>query len=253
MSHFLAVSPPNIEGWRQIGELSVAFVLSMLIGIEREIRQKSAGLRTHTLVGVGAALFMLISKYGFNDVLRPGLVELDPSRMAAQIVSGVGFLGAGLIFVRRDSVRGLTTAAAVWVTAAVGAASGAGLPILAVAATVIYFIVAVTFPVLTNRLPHASTVISVIRVRYPEGQGILRDVLQLATTRGFTLSEISTESDGYRLPQHLNKDSSNEEVAMVSVTLQVRGRALVNDLVAALTELQGVDAVLADDINSNAE
>jgi len=225
----------------------------MLIGIEREIRQKSAGLRTHTLVGVGAALFMLISKYGFNDVLRPGLVELDPSRMAAQIVSGVGFLGAGLIFVRRDSVRGLTTAAAVWVTAAVGAASGAGLPILAVAATVIYFIVAVTFPVLTNRLPHASTVISVIRVRYPEGQGILRDVLQLTTTRGFTLSEISTESDGYRLPQHLNKDSSNEEIAMVSVTLQVRGRALVNDLVAALTELQGVDAVLADDINSNAE
>lgn len=253
MNHFLGVSPPNIEGWRQIGELSVAFVLSMLIGIEREIRQKSAGLRTHTLVGVGAALFMLISKYGFNDVLRPGLVELDPSRMAAQIVSGVGFLGAGLIFVRRDSVRGLTTAAAVWVTAAVGAASGAGLPILAVAATVIYFIVAVTFPVLTNRLPHASTVISVIRVRYPEGQGILRDVLQLATTRGFTLSEISTESDGYRLPQHLNKDSSNEEIAMVSVTLQVRGRALVNDLVAALTELQGVDAVLADDINSNAE
>jgi putative Mg2+ transporter-C (MgtC) family protein len=196
---------------------------------------------------------MLISKYGFNDVLRPGLVELDPSRMAAQIVSGVGFLGAGLIFVRRDSVRGLTTAAAVWVTAAVGAASGAGLPILAVAATVIYFIVAVTFPVLTNRLPHASTVMSVIRVRYPEGQGILRDVLQLATTRGFTLSEISTESDGYRLPQHLNKDGSNEEIPMVSVTLQVRGRALVNDLVAALTELRGVDAVLADDVNSNSE
>ena len=83
----------------------MAFLLSMLIGVEREIRQKSAGLRTHTLVGVGAALFMLISKYGFNDVLRPGLVELDPSRMAAQILSGVGFLGAGLIFVRRDSVR----------------------------------------------------------------------------------------------------------------------------------------------------
>jgi putative Mg2+ transporter-C (MgtC) family protein len=107
----------------------MAFLLSMLIGVEREVRQKSAGLRTHTLVGVGAALFMLISKYGFNDVLRPCLVELDPSRMAAQIVSGVGFLGAGLIFVRRDSVRGLTTTAAVWVTAAVGAACGAGLPI----------------------------------------------------------------------------------------------------------------------------
>jgi putative Mg2+ transporter-C (MgtC) family protein len=133
MNQLFATSPPNIEGRLQISELAVAFLLSMLIGVEREIRQKSAGLRTHTLVGVGAALFMLISKYGFNDVLRPAMIELDPSRMAAQIVSGVSFLGAGLIFVRRDSVRELTTAAAVWVTAAVGAAGGAGLPVLAVA------------------------------------------------------------------------------------------------------------------------
>jgi putative Mg2+ transporter-C (MgtC) family protein len=253
MNSFLAASPPNIEGWLQISELGVAFLLSMMIGVEREIRQKSAGLRTHTLVGVGAALFMLISKYGFNDVLRPGLVELDPSRMAAQIVSGVGFLGAGLIFVRRDSVRGLTTAAAVWVTAAVGAACGAGLPILAGAATVIYFIVAVTFPALTTRLPHSSSVISVIRVRYPDGQGILREVLQLATNRGFALSEISTEPDGYQRAQSTTSADPQNDVAMVSVTLQVRGRALVNDLVAALTELHGVDAVLADDVDSSAE
>jgi putative Mg2+ transporter-C (MgtC) family protein len=252
VNHLLAVVPVNIEGWHQIGELTVAFLLSMSIGVEREIRQKSAGLRTHALVGVGAALFMLISKYGFNDVLRPGLVVLDPSRMAAQIVSGVGFLGAGLIFVRRDSVRGLTTAAAVWVTAAVGAASGAGLPILALTATIIYFVVALAFPVLTNHLPHRSTVFSVIRVRYPEGQGILRDVLQLATNRGFILSEISTESDGYRHPSRA-ESSAQDEVAMVSVTLQVRGRALVNDLVAALSELKGVDAVLADDVDAKAE
>jgi putative Mg2+ transporter-C (MgtC) family protein len=252
MDHLFAASPANIEGWRQISELLAAFILSMMIGVEREIRQKSAGLRTHTLVGVGAALFMLISKYGFNDVLRSGLVELDPSRMAAQIVSGVGFLGAGLIFVRRDSVRGLTTAAAVWVTAAVGAACGAGLPILAAAATIIYLVVALTFPALTNHLPHSTTVFSVIRVRYPEGQGILREVLQLATNRGFILSEISTESDGYRQP-HNTTSGSNEEVAMVNVTLQVRGRALVNDLVAALSELSGVDAVLADDVDASAE
>ena len=84
-------------------------------------------MRTYTLVGVGSALFMLISKYGFFDVLVPNEVVLDPSRVAAQIVSGIGFLGAGLIFVRRDSVRGLTTAAGVWLTAAVGAAAGASL------------------------------------------------------------------------------------------------------------------------------
>ncbi len=75
------------------------------IGLERELRQKDAGLRTHILVGVGAALFMLVSKYCFTDVLEKGLIVLDPSWMAAQIVSGVGFLGAGLIFVSRGAVR----------------------------------------------------------------------------------------------------------------------------------------------------
>src|SRR5580700_6837753 len=134
----MLASLANIEGWRQIGELSLALGLSAVIGLEREIRQKNAGLRTHVLVGVGAALFMLISKYGFTDVLVRHLVVLDPSRVAAQIVSGVGFLGAGLIFVRRDAVRGLTTAAGIWVTAAVGAASGAGLPVLAGLTTAVY-------------------------------------------------------------------------------------------------------------------
>jgi putative Mg2+ transporter-C (MgtC) family protein len=98
----------------------LGLALSAVIGLEREIRQRNAGLWTHTLVGVGAALFMLISKYGFTDVLEPRLVVLDPSRVLAQIVTGVGFLGAGIIFVRGGSVRGLTTAAAIWVTAAVG-------------------------------------------------------------------------------------------------------------------------------------
>ena len=125
------VAAVNSEGWRQAGELGLAFGLSAVIGLEREIRQKNAGLRTHILVGVGAALFMLVSKYGFTDVQARGLVVVDPSRVAAQIVSGVGFLGAGLIFVRRDAVRGLTTAAGIWVTAAVGGglrrgAAGAG-------------------------------------------------------------------------------------------------------------------------------
>jgi putative Mg2+ transporter-C (MgtC) family protein len=117
VSAFVSGAAPaalNGEGWRQAAELGLALALSALIGLEREIRQKNAGLRTHTLVGVGAALFMLISKYGFTDVLEPRLVVLDPSRVAAQIVTGVGFLGAGIIFVRGGSVRGLTTAAAIW-------------------------------------------------------------------------------------------------------------------------------------------
>src|SRR6202451_103867 len=128
------------QGWLQIGELALAFVLSALIGVEREICQKSAGLRTYTLVGFSAALIMLVSKYGFGDVLSERVV-LDPSRIAAQIVTGIGFIGGGLIFVRRDSVRGLTTGALVWLTAAIGMACGAGLLILAVAATAGHFVI----------------------------------------------------------------------------------------------------------------
>ncbi len=99
------------QGPLQLGELTLAFVLSALVGLEREIRQKAVGLRTDTLVGVAAALFMLISKYGFNDVLAQERVVLDLSRLAAQVVSGIGFIGGGVIFMRRDLVRGLTTAA----------------------------------------------------------------------------------------------------------------------------------------------
>jgi putative Mg2+ transporter-C (MgtC) family protein len=94
LSHQLATGPAaNIEGLVQVGELGLGLLLSAVIGLEREVRQKSAGLRTHSLVGVGAALFMLVSKYGFSDVLRTGQVIVDPSRVAAQIVTGIGASG----------------------------------------------------------------------------------------------------------------------------------------------------------------
>jgi len=89
------IGDPAGQGWLQIGELGLAFVLSALIGLEREIRHKSAGLRTYTLVGFAAALIMLVSKYGFADVLSANRVVLDPSRIAAQIVTGIGFIGGG--------------------------------------------------------------------------------------------------------------------------------------------------------------
>jgi putative Mg2+ transporter-C (MgtC) family protein len=242
----------NSEGWLQAGELGLALVLSAAIGLERQIRQKNAGLRTHTLVGVGAALFMLISKYGFTDVLAPRLVVLDPSRVAAQIVTGVGFLGAGLIFVRRDSVRGLTTAAAIWVTAAVGAAAGAGLPLLAILATGIYFVVAVAFPLAARRLPRSATAVSALRVRYPDGRGILRDVLREATTRGFAIDEVAAQALGSRRPS-ASKGDLRAERPMVEVTLHVHGKNSVNELAAALSERAGVDAVPASDASATDE
>ncbi|GIH17523.1 hypothetical protein Raf01_56950 [Rugosimonospora africana] len=97
MTTLAFLSEPTGQGWTQLGELALALVLSAAIGLERELRQKSAGLRTHTLVGFSSALIMLVSKYGFTDVLGEH-VTLDPSRVAARIVSGIGFIGGGLIF-----------------------------------------------------------------------------------------------------------------------------------------------------------
>ena len=253
-SHRLAAAGlGNQEGWLQAGELGLALLLSAVIGLEREVRQKSAGLRTYTLVGVGAALFMLISKYGFTDALLPGRIVADPSRVAAQIVSGVGFLGAGLIFVRRDSVRGLTTAAGVWVTAAVGAAAGAGLPVLAIMATAVYLVVALAFPLLTRRLPQSATAMSIVRVRYPDGQGILRDVLELVTARGFAVDELATTTANGQHPYPPALRGLPGEPSMVEVTLQIHGRGLVRDLAAGLSEIRAVQAVVAADTRATAE
>jgi putative Mg2+ transporter-C (MgtC) family protein len=152
----MQISEIDGQGLKQFLELGSALLLSAAIGFEREIRHKSAGLRTCTLIGTSAALFLLISKYGFTDVLVKDAVVLDPSRVAAQIVSGIGFIGAGLFFVRQDTVKGRTIAATVWVVTAIGMACGAGLPLLALSVTFAYFVVACIFPWLIRRLPGRS-------------------------------------------------------------------------------------------------
>lgn len=119
-----------------IGRLVIAGVLGALVGFEREKNFKEAGLRTHFLVAVGSALAMEVSKYGFFDVVDSS-IKLDPSRVAASVVSGVGFLGAGTILVQRQSVRGLTTAAGLWATAGIGLAIGAGMYIISICGTVL--------------------------------------------------------------------------------------------------------------------
>ena len=249
-----AVSPAantlNGQGWKQLGELGLALVLSAAIGLERELRQKDAGLRTHTLVGVGSALFMLISKYGFTDVLERQLVVLDPSRVAAQLVSGIGFLGAGLIFVHRGSVRGLTTAASIWVTAAVGAAAGAGLAVLAAVTTGIYFLVTLLFPLIRRQLP-VGTGSSTLRVQYPDGRGILRQVLNEVTRRGFVIDDLSTDQAGDR-PSGRRADDDTEpaDPRQVTVTMHVHGRHPVSELIGALSDLDYVDAVVASDLDT---
>lgn len=115
--------------------LAAAAALGALIGLERERVEPAAGLRTHAVVALGAALFMLVSMFGFGNAISPPSVILDPSRVAAQIVSGIGFLGAGVIIFRKEIIRGLTTAASVWLVAAIGMAIGGGLYVPAVCGT----------------------------------------------------------------------------------------------------------------------
>lgn len=124
-----------------ISRLLLAALLGSVIGFERERLSWAAGLRTHMLVCVGSTLIMIVSAYGFADVLDRPHVELDPSRLAAQVVSGIGFLGAGSILLRGEIIRGLTTAASLWSVAALGLAVGGGLYTAAVAATVIILII----------------------------------------------------------------------------------------------------------------
>lgn len=123
--------------WDFALRLFVAGVMGVLIGLEREYRAKEAGYRTHFLVALGSALMMIVSQYGFMEVLKTDLIRLDPSRIAAQVVSGIGFIGAGTIILQKQIVRGLTTAAGIWATSGIGLAVGAGMYAVGISATLL--------------------------------------------------------------------------------------------------------------------
>lgn len=232
------ITGPTAPFWSSDGQWALllpallALVLSALIGVEREIRAKSAGLRTHTLVGLGAAVFMIVSKYGFGDLVGMDNVNIDPSRIAAQVVSGIGFIGGGLIFVRRDIVRGLTTAATVWVAAAVGMAAGAGLPLLAVGTTAGHFLIATGFPPLARALVQRRAAIPVLRLDYLDGHGVLRHVLSTCTEQGWAVHGLEVERESV----------SEEGQRVASVTLTLAGRGDLMTLAAEISQLPGVRA-----------
>ena len=128
-----------------IVRILLAGICGALIGFERKNRSKEAGIRTHFVVACGAALMMVVSKYAFFDLIQGGMfgdveVRLDPSRVASTIASGIGFLGAGMIFVHKNTITGLTTAAGIWATSGVGMAIGAGMYVLGIGGAVIILV-----------------------------------------------------------------------------------------------------------------
>jgi putative Mg2+ transporter-C (MgtC) family protein len=250
----LGIGEPTGQGWAQVGELLLALVLCSLIGLERELKQKSAGLRTHTLVGVGAALFLLVSKYGFTDVLAEGRIVLDPSRMAAQIVSGIGFIGGGLIFVRRDVVRGLTTAAVVWMSVAVGCACAAGLPLLAVVVTAAHFLVVYGYPPLIRLATRTRPATSAVRVTYRDGEGVLRTVLELSTRSGYSVEQAVTERQTPGPGEAEDRERGLLGTRrLIDLRMRLLGPRPVTELLSALAEQPGVVSVEMGEVDDTSE
>ena len=191
--------------------LAVAAVLTGLIGLERELRERAAGLRTHMLVGVGSALFTIVSAYAWSDFVfsRQGGTVLDPTRVAAQIVTGIGFLGAGAIIRQGISVRGLTTAAGLWVVAAIGMAAGAGYYSAALVATGLVLVGLgpirwLEGGVLLRRMRKGTRVLEVDLHR----ERAVGPVLDALEDRSVRVSRIELDDDGERRQMRLELDLS---------------------------------------------
>lgn len=208
--------------------LVTAVVCGALIGVERTLRQKEAGIRTHIIVALGSALIMIVSKYGFFDIV--GLadhVNLDGSRLAAQVVTGISFLGAGII-VFKGTVKGLTTAAGVWTTAGIGLAAGAGMYGIAVYATLILLVVQI---VIHKILPVENTSTTAVSMKLKDDPEAIESITKLFKENGYILISTSVEKKDskyiclftIRAKSHINPDdisklfTGNEYVLSLSV------------------------------------
>jgi putative Mg2+ transporter-C (MgtC) family protein len=214
----------------------IAAVLGAAIGVEREPVGRGVGLRTHSVVALGAAVFTLAGAYGFADAGANSSV--DPSRVAAQVAAGVGFIGAGAILRHGSSVQGVTTAATVWLAAGVGVMAAAGGLAEATVATVIALITLValrsTKPYV-NRLRHRH---AILELSYARGHGTLGPVLRFLGDRGARVDRIEVDDD--------DVDVDRPGVRSVRIVVTQARRATIDELVHALTERPELHSVAVD-------
>ncbi len=219
-----------------IGRLLVAAVLGGMVGFERERLLWAAGLRTHMLVCIGSCLIIIVSAYGFNDVLGEKNVVLDPSRIAAQVVSGVGFLGAGTILFRGEAVKGLTTAASLWAVAGIGLAAGSGLYVAATAGTIIILAVLAGIKPLEERYRRRLQT---------------RNLALLATRGQFSIDILRDVAGPHakRVQQFILRPSGTDDIDEVEI---VFGRLLepaFEEIIQKLKKLPGVTQVETPDLS----
>lgn len=165
-----------ISDWEMVVRLGLAGGVGAVVGCEREARQRTAGIRTHALVAIGAALFTMAGAYGFGDVTRGP--NVDPARLAAQVASGIGFIGAGAIIRNGGSVRGITTAATVWTSAALGVAAAAGAYVLTLAAAVVVLATLVVLRLARPVIERFMDPTSQLEVDYERGHGTLGPLIR---------------------------------------------------------------------------
>jgi putative Mg2+ transporter-C (MgtC) family protein len=219
---------PALNWYEALLRIVIAAGLGAAIGIERELREREAGLRTHMLVSIGSALFTIVSAYGFHEFLTSGqaVVRADPSRIAAQIVTGIGFLGAGAIIRQGLSVRGLTTAATLWVVAAIGMAAGAGYYSGAIISTAV---------VLFSLWPLRIWAFRTLRKFRPEAGRLL---VELPTGESPAAVIDGVESFGARIETIEISHEADRRNLELAIELPPRTEAPA--LVAQLAELEGV-------------
>jgi putative Mg2+ transporter-C (MgtC) family protein len=191
------VDVPVLSFTDTVLRLGLATFLGALVGLERERIERAAGIRTHAIVALGAALIMVVSAYGFSDILGPSYdhVELDVSRIAAQVVSGIGFLGAGVIIFQRNVVRGLTTAASVWTVAGLGLACGGGLFAAAGVATVLLLALQMILRPIERRV-FAPRRDHFLELGVQRGVGSLAAIETAVSEAGLTVDSLRVSPDG---------------------------------------------------------
>lgn len=217
----------NMITYEFVLRLFVAAMLGGVIGLEREYRAKEAGFRTHFLVALGSGLFMILSQFGFNDVLgHYEQVSLDPSRIASQVVTGIGFIGAGTIIFQKHVVRGLTTAAGLWVTSAIGMTAGAGMYVLSIATTVL---VLLCLEALYFILQHFGTRNITVTFSTPKEENI-QTVLQRLRDKEIII-------DSYEMTR---KDTSSGHYFVVTMEMKFKRKRYKNHLLNFMAEFENV-------------
>jgi len=208
--------------------LLVAALLGGIVGIERENKKRAAGLRTHVLVSLGSSLVMVLSEYLFHQY--HGLTNIDPARLGAQVISGIGFLGAGTIIKQGVSVKGLTTAASLWAVACIGLAAGSGFYLAAIIASAIVFITLRTLSKFENVLIYREETFTEICVRIENRPGKLGEVASFIGRMGANINNVDIDDD-------------EEDFMTVRFAVKLPKGQTQNDLIFQLRTLSGVTVI----------